>query len=240
MPYKVKLDTFEGPLDLLLFLIKKEEVDIYDIPIAKITRQFLEYLEIIQLLDLEVASDFILMAATLMRIKAQMLLPKPEVEAQEEEEIDPRQELVQRLLEYKRFKDVAEQMCDYEESSRQIYQRGTFRIEDDGSLPIEEGVEQVSLFALIGAFQKVLRQQKKVSFHRVQELPISLEERLAFIESKFQERSEIEFSELFDAGDSRMVLIVTFIAILELIKRKFIRAAQEINFADIKLIRVDG
>ncbi|MBN1541038.1 segregation/condensation protein A, partial [candidate division KSB1 bacterium] len=211
-----------------------------DIPIAGITRQFLEYVEIIQLLDLEAASDFILMAATLMRIKAQMLLPKPEIEPEEEEEIDPRQELVQRLLEYKRFKDVAEQLSDFEDTSRQIYQRGNFRIEDGGSIVDEEASDQVSLFDLIGAFQKVLQQRKKVTIHRVQEIAVSLEERLGYVQKQLQERGELEFSELFLKTDTRMVMIVTFIAILELIKRRVIHAVQEINFAAIKLKLADG
>ena len=129
MPYKVKLESFEGPLDLLLYLIKKNEVDIYDIPISKITRQYLEYIEIIQLLDLEAASDFILMAATLMRIKAQMLLPKPSIEEEVQDVEDPRQELVYRLLEYKRFKDVAAELGEKEEIARKQFPRGGFKFE---------------------------------------------------------------------------------------------------------------
>jgi len=128
MTYKVKLDTFEGPLDLLLFLIKKNEVDIYDIPVSKITQQFLEYLDIIKLLDIEFASDFILLASTLLRIKAQMLLPKPSIEEDEEVVEDPRQELVYRLLEYKRFKDVAENLSEKEEFARTLYTLGSFKI----------------------------------------------------------------------------------------------------------------
>ncbi|MCI0447359.1 segregation/condensation protein A, partial [bacterium] len=125
MPYRVKLEAFEGPLDLLLFLIKKSEVDIYDIPIADITQQYLEYLEIITQLDLEGAGDFILVAATLIRIKAQMLLPKPPLEEGEEEE-DPRAELVRRLLEYQRFKEVAVQMSDLENHQRLLFPRAFF------------------------------------------------------------------------------------------------------------------
>src|SRR5512136_2432208 len=132
MAYKVKLESFEGPLDLLLFLIKKNEVDIYNIPVATITQQYLEYLEIIQLLDLESASDFIFMAATLMRIKAQMLLPKPSIDEEDEAVEDPRRELVYRLLEYKRFKDAAMGLAEKEDQARQLYPRGTFAIERAG------------------------------------------------------------------------------------------------------------
>jgi segregation and condensation protein A len=154
------LESFEGPLDLLLFLIRKNEVDIYNIPIAVITQQFLEYLEIIQLLDLETASDFILMAATLMRIKAQMLLPKPVLEESQEELEDPRQELVFRLLEYKRFKDIAVDLAEKETEARKLFPRGRFLLERE---EMEEELLQdsdVTHFDLIGAFRKLLEQSK--------------------------------------------------------------------------------
>src|SRR5262245_11315877 len=156
MAYRVKLRTFEGPLDLLLFLIKKEEVDIYDIPIAEITRQYLEYLEILTLLDLESAGDFILVAATLIRIKAQLLLPR-NPEEQEEEEEDPRQELVRRLLEYQQYKEVALQLGQFEFRERDYFGLG-FRNYDFSDEPPDysEISGQVSLFDLMAAFKRVL------------------------------------------------------------------------------------
>ncbi len=241
MLYKVKLDAFEGPLDLLLFLIKKNELDIYDIPISLITGQFLEYIEIIQLLDLESASDFILMAATLMRIKAQMLLPKPEVEEEEEEIVDPRQELVTRLLEYKRFKDVAEDLAEHENYASQLYRRGSFKFEENGYTALQEEGSTASLFDLVAAFRKLLNERnKKFVVHRVEEVSVTVEERIAFISEKILEKSEIKFSTLFDERDPKMVWIVTFIAILEMTKRRMIRPIQNNAFEEILLVNLNG
>jgi segregation and condensation protein A len=239
MPYKIKLDSFEGPLDLLLFLIKKNEIDIYDIPISKITKQYLQYLEIIQLFDLEGASDFILMAATLMRIKAHMLLPKPEVTEDEEDIEDPRQELVHRLLEYKRFKDVAENLAEHEEQARKVYSRGSFKFEENGYEPEEDIANQASLFDLISAFQVLLKKRKKVTIHRVQEITVTLQERIDYILEKIT-GEPIKFSELFLEKDTKTVWIVTFIAILELVKRRVIAARQEKPFDEIYIERLDG
>jgi segregation and condensation protein A len=239
MPYKVKLETFEGPLDLLLFLIKKNEVDVYDIPIAEITKQYLDYLEIIQLFDLEGASDFILMAATLMRIKAQMLLPKS-IFADEEEEIeDPRQELVHRLLEYKRFKDVAIDLREKEGSAQQLYSRGSFKFEEDGFEGLMQGSD-VTLFDLVAAFRELLVQSKKVSVHRVRELNVTLEERIEFVQQTIAKRAQLKFRELFHPEDDKIVWVVTFIAILELIKRHIITVAQKKPFEELLLIKLNG
>ena len=240
MSYKVKLESFEGPLDLLLFLIKKEEVDIYDIPIAKITQQYLQYLEIIQLLDLEAASDFILMAATLMRIQAQMLLPKPELGEEQEEIMDPRQELVQRLLEYKRFKDVAEDLGHKEEKALKQYARGSFRMEEEGFGEEFQPGSEVSLFDLVAAFKQIVDQTKKVHVHRVLEINITLEECMANVLDALDKKSEVTFRELFAPETEKIILVVTFIAILELIKRSDIRAVQDEPFAEIMIRRVNG
>lgn len=230
MPYKVKLASFEGPLDLLLFLIRKAEVDIYNIPIAKITQQYLEYLEIIQLLDLESASDFILMAATLMRIKSQMLLPKQALEDEEEELEDPRQELVYRLLEYKRFKDVAVDLSKKEDESRKSYNRGSFEMEQEAGGDVEL---DVTLFDLIAAFKEVYHRNLEKPVHRVYETPVTLEQRLAFIRDKLSADGEIKFSQLFGEQDGKIVWIVTFIALLELIKKRAVSAMQHGPFQEI-------
>ena len=151
MGYAIKLERFEGPLDLLLHLIQRDEVDIYDIPIANITRQYLEYIELMRMLDLEIAGEFLVMAATLMRIKAKMLLPTPP--PGEEEEIDPRDELVQRLLEYRQFKEASATLKDREERRRLSYERG--RVPDDedtGPLPLAPA----TLFHLLDALNRVL------------------------------------------------------------------------------------
>lgn len=239
MSYRVRLDAFEGPLDLLLFLIKKNEVDIYDIPIAEITRQFLEYLEIIQLLDIEAAADFILMAATLMRIKAQMLLPRPEVEEFEEIE-DPRQELVYRLLEYKRFKDVAVDLAEKEKEAAKLFPRGAFKIEQTGFDEELLSASEVTLFDLVAAFKTILEKRSRVPVHRVVDVSVSLEERMEVVLAAVKDRARIEFAELFAPEDDKLTMIVTFIAVLELIKQGKIRAVQSEPFAPIQIERVDG
>ncbi len=238
--YRVKLESFEGPLDLLLFLIKKNEVEIYDIPISLITQQYLEYLEIIQLLDLEAASDFILMAATLMRIKAQMLLPKPEMDEEDEELIDPRQELVHRLLEYKRFKDVAEELVEKEKVALESYYRGSFKIEENGFDEEILEASEVTLFDLVDAFRRVLKKKPKVTVHNIQEFNVSLEDRIEYIEKAFEKNEKIKFTDLFRPQDDRIVWIVTFIALLELVKRQAIRALQENPFDEILIVKLHG
>lgn len=238
MSYKIKLEAFEGPLDLLLFLIRKNEVDIYDIPIALITQQYLEYLEIIQLLDLESASDFILIAATLMRIKSQLLLPKPDVEEDEEDITDPRQELIERLLEYKRFKDVAVDLGEKEKMALQQYPRGSFKIEENGFDEEFLNSSEVTLFDLVAAFKKLFDQKKHVPIHRVQEINVTLEERIAYIEEKLRGGDKLKFSELFEKNDTKIVLIVTFIALLELIKQGIVQATQSQPFDELILARI--
>ncbi len=235
MQYKVKLEAFEGPLDLLLFLIKKSEVDVYDIPVADITRQYLEYIEIIKLLDIEAASDFILMAATLMRIKAQMLLPKPEVEEIE----DPRNELVYRLLEYKRFKDIAIGLADREKEARQSFPRGHFKFEHHSPDEHLLANSDITLFDLVSAFKKVAETRRNVTIHRVEELDVSLEEQIQMVLKVVEKKGEIEFTQLFAKNQEKVVMIVTFIAILELIKQKKIKAVQTTTFGQIILKRVN-
>ena len=240
MPYKVKLESFEGPLDLLLYLIKKNEVDIYDIPVSSITQQYLEYIEIIKLFDLESASDFILMAATLMRIKAQMLLPKPSIEEEIEDIEDPRQELVYRLLEYKRFKDVAIDLGEKEKISRKQFPRGAFKYEKNGFDREYLSSSDVTLVDLVVAFKKIVEQSKKTSIHRVQVLSVTIEERIEYILQKLDGVQEIKFVELFDLHDDKIVWIVTFIAILELIKQQIIRASQANPFEEICIKKLNG
>jgi segregation and condensation protein A len=236
MPYRVKLEIFEGPLDLLLFLIRKNEVEISDIPIAKITQQYLEYVEIIQVLDIESASDFILMAAMLMRIKAQMLLPRP---LQDEEEVeDPRKELVQRLLEYKRYKESAANLSEFELQERRYFQRGSFKFEINGFNEEFSTSSEVGLFDLVAAFKQVLDRTSEVPVHRVEELDVSLEDRLQFLQNFFKHRQRVSLFEVFQTNADRIVLIVTFIAVLELIRKRFLRVSQSAPFEDIILTKV--
>jgi segregation and condensation protein A len=235
MAYRVKLTNFEGPLDLLLFLIKKNEVDIYDIPIADITQQYLEYVAIIHMLDLEGAGDFILMAATLIRIKAQMLLPRTPEESEEEEE-DPRQELVRRLLEYQRYKEVAGQLEELEASERHYFPRVYFDLNDDGS---DYGdwmaslAGNVSLFDLMTVFKQVLMRMPKDTQHKVEHIPITVEEQIQYILQELEISKQLLFITLLQKMPSKIFIIVTFIALLEMIKRGMVTATQSGPFGEI-------
>ncbi|MDZ7361643.1 MAG: segregation/condensation protein A [candidate division KSB1 bacterium] len=240
MAYRVKLTNFEGPLDLLLFLIKKNEVDIYDIPIASITRQYLEYVAILQMLDLEGAGDFILLAATLIRIKAQMLLPKSPA-AQEEEEEDPRQELVRRLLEYQRFKEVAEHLSVFEANERSFYPRGhrDLNFDDhDFSDWVDYAEGNVSLFDLMAVFKQVLMRVPKEIQHRVERIPITVEEQIEYIQQELLINKQLLFISLLQKLPSKIYMIVTFIALLEMMKRGMATATQSGPYGEIWINKV--
>ncbi len=223
--YEVELEIFQGPLDLLLYLIRKEEVEVYDIPIAYITRQYLAYVDVIQTLDLEQAGDFVVMAATLMKIKSRMLLP---VEGDDDEEIeDPREELVRRLLEYQQFKEVAGWLEDKREQSRDVFYRGSAF--DSESLLDEtpdgyETLRPVGLYDLLAAFKLALDAAPQVEYHEVGLEEVSAEERTAYILDVLSRRRQVPFFDLV-TDVPRIVVVVTFVAILELTKqgRAYIR-----------------
>ena len=234
MTYRVKLRNFEGPLDLLLFLIKKNEVEIYDIPIALITRQYLEYIHIMQKLDLDLASEFILMAATLIRIKAQMLLPQPEIE-EEIGDFDPRQELIERLLEYKKYKEVA-----YDLSRRESRQRLHFRrtLSEPSLTEFSEQEQvygQVSLFDLVSAFHESLKRVENEPIHQVITPSVTVDEQIEFISTLLEGRDQISFAELMQHVHikTRSALIASFLAILELIRRGVVLVKQANPFSEI-------
>lgn len=234
MSYRVRLENFEGPLDLLLFLIRKNEVDIYDIPIAEITKQYLEYLEIIKILDLEFAGDFIILAATLIRIKVQMLLPRPQYDEDEEELIDPRMELVTKILEYKRFKEVAHKLHDLEEIQFDIYPKGYIDFNKDEFDNVDSTIaENVSLFSLIQAFKQAIDNIPKETFHEIHDFKINTEEQIAFILNALELQRQFSFRELISQFSDKIMMIVTFIALLELIKRGQIIVKQAIPFGEI-------
>ncbi len=235
MVYRVKTEIFEGPFDLLLFLIRKHEIDIYDIPIHDITNQFLEYIEIMKILDLEVAGEFIEMVATLMSIKARMLLPKP-VFGDDDSVEDPRTELVERLLEYKKFKEAASEMYEYEDHRRKMYSRKFFiKQQDDQTVSNEEYLQNVSLFDLLLAFKKALDNMPKVTYHEVKKIEVTIEEQTAYILDTLEKRSSILFSELITLFKDKIVIIVTFLALLELIKIRKIIVSQTQVFEEIKI-----
>jgi len=235
MTYKVKLEIFEGPLDLLLYLIKKEELDIYDIPIAKITDQYLEYLEMMKLLDLDIAGEFILMAATLMQIKSKMLLPPEETPQEEMLEEDPRSELVKKLLEYKKFKEAADKLAEKEARTSNLYTR------ESDEKPVLETEDspffEASIFDLLTAFSKVLKEVPKETFHRIIKDKFTVGEKIHDIFHMLVNEPKIYFSKLFKQAKSKLEIIVIFLAVLELIRLKEITIVQREAFAEIEIIR---
>jgi segregation and condensation protein A len=238
LAYRVQIQNFEGPLDLLLFLIKKNEVDIYDIPIAEITKQYLAYLEIIELLDLENAGDFVLLAATLIRIKAQMLLPRPVLEDEEAE--DPRTELVRRLLEYQRYKEVASNLADIEQKQRGYFPRNFFNyeFENNSSDEQENPLHEVSFFDLMSVFVEIMKRVPPKSHYTVEHIPVTIEDQSEFILAYLDERGQALFTELFAQIRERIVMIVTFVALLDLVKDKRVQINQSKPFAEIWIRRI--
>lgn len=238
--YHVKLQVFEGPLDLLLYLIRKNEVDIYNIPVALITQQYLEYLNVMQLLDLNVAGEFLVMAATLMQIKSRMLLPQDERPAEEAEEPDPREELVRRLLEYQRFKEVARHLAALEGQRRGIYVRTTPAegLAATTETPSAEPFE-ASLFDLLSAFSKVLTTVSREQFYEIVRDEVTVEQKVHALLHRLLERSSLTFEELFAGSRTRLEIIATFLALLELVRLKEVSARQETVFGPITIVRRD-
>src|SRR6185369_3205548 len=224
--YSVRLDKFEGPLDLLLHLIRKNELDIYDIPISVITRQYLDYIKLLKHLNLEVAGDFLVMAATLLQIKSRTLLPLDEQEEGEEIELDPRAELVRRLLEYQQYKEAGMLLDARALLGREVFSRAC---PDPGlaELSEEEGPLELSLFDLVDAFRALLTRIPAESFHDVAAAEtFSIADCINEILSLLQERDTLQFDELVAGDLTRERVIVTFLAILELCRLKLIRIFQ--------------
>jgi len=239
MSYKVKLDVFEGPLDLLLYLIQKEEVDIYDIPIARITDEYVQYLELMQLLDLNIAGEFLVMAATLMHIKSKMLLP-PDQSEEEKVEEDPRAELVRRLIEYKKFKEAASQLSSMESQHKHFFSRVGSGVKPE-ELPKEEEYFEASLFDLITAFTKVLKDIPKDVFYKVVKDEFTVSEKIHDILHMLVDRKSLLFTDLFKAAKNKFEIITIFLSVLELIKIKEIIVVQSAAFAEIEIMRnVEG
>jgi segregation and condensation protein A len=236
--YKVKLEIFEGPLDLLLYLIKKEEIDIYDIPIERITRQYLEYLDAFKILDLDVAGDFVVMAANLIYIKSRNLLPKDQQPPEETaEEDDPRWELVRQLIEYKKFKDAAAHLQKRELEREGIFTRIAEAADSIGERPLGE----VSTFDLINAFNTALKRLNKTEdLREIFEENFTVSDKIDLIMRMMAAGVPLRFSELFATAASRTEVVVTFLALLELVRLKQIKAQQGEEFGEIELVGVEG
>ena len=236
MSYKVRLEVFEGPLDLLLYLIKKEEIDIYHIPIAKITEQYLGYLDLMQLLDLRLAGEFLVMTSTLMQIKSKMLLPIEEREAEEEEE-DPRAELVRRLLEYKKFKQAATRLEELERVQEQTFRRRVTPGSFGAAETQEEDYFEASLFDLISAFSKILKTVPKKEFLEIIQDEFTVEKKVHDLLHLLVVKPAIYFSKLFEKAKNKVEIIATFLALLELIRLKEIIVRQRHPFSEIQIMR---
>lgn len=231
--YKVQLDVFEGPLDLLLYLIRKEEVDIYDIPIERITNQYMQYIELMRMLDLNIAGEFLVMAATLMMIKSRMLLPPEDRPELEEEEEDPRWDLVRQLVEYKKFKDAALHLESLEALQQDIFLRGG----EAAHLGPQSDValRDVSIFDLISAFGEVLKRVKTEELREIFAERVTVAEKIESVMRRLKEEGRIAFSNLFSGMVSRAEIVCTFLAILELMRLNQIIARQERAFGEIMI-----
>lgn len=232
MTYTIKLQTFEGPFDLLLFFIERDELDIYDIPIATITDDFLAYIRELELLNIDIASEFILMAATLMRIKAKMLIPRKVVD-EEGNEIDPREALVQKLLEYKRYKETIDDFRILESERSQILERGNVENELKQIAQVamvDAELESLTLFKLFQAFEGVMRKYedrlKAPPIHKVMDYKYNVDDQSDFILGRIQLGKKTEFTEIFDQLENRMHAIVTFLALLDLLNNHEIKIIQ--------------
>jgi segregation and condensation protein A len=236
--YRVKLAAFEGPLDLLLHLIRKNEVSIYDIPIALITEQYLEYLGLMQDLDLDVAGEFLVMAATLIHIKSRTLLPRPDpLQDGSGEEEDPREALVRRLLEHQKYKAAAELLHDRETLRSAQYMRPDSRVAEAAGEEYEPELE-VDLFSLLAAFRGVLQRAARRPQMVLPPEQISIEDRMHQVLGRLSETEACGFEDLFSDGDgSRAFLIVTFLALLEMIRLKLVRVFQSGGFVPVRVYK---
>ncbi len=233
MSYEVKLDIFEGPLDLLLYLIRKNEIDIYNIPMALITEQYLEHLEMMKALNLDLAGEYLVLAATLIHIKSRMLLPVEEGPAGPEEEQDPRAELVRQLLEYQAFKEAALSLDRRRMLDRDVFKR-VVSVDEVPDEP-EEAMMEVSLFDLIEAFKQVVGRLDKEDLLEIDTERISLSDRINEILEELEREKSLSFTDLLKAGRTRKSIIYTLLAILELMKMRVVRAFQSDPFGPIRI-----
>jgi segregation and condensation protein A len=237
--YKVELEVFEGPLDLLLYLIKRDEVDIYDIPIELITNQYMEYIKVMKMLDLNIAGEFIVMAATLMLIKSRMLLPVDDREDIEDDEEDPRWDLVRQLVEYKKFKDIANQLQEREYHQENIFEFGgksavELEPEDPGMV-----MQDVSLFDLISAFNDVLKNAPPESLGEIAADRFTVADKIDHVLKTIRSKGSIRFSSMFGKNASRNEIICTFLAMLELLRLRHVKAVQDVHFGEIVIEKLD-
>lgn len=234
MSYKVKLEIFEGPLDLLLYLVKQNHLEIETIPIASITDQYLRYLELMQALDLEIAGEFLVVAATLLSIKSRTLLPQEALPVQEVEEPDPAQELIERLREYQKYKEAAELLSRMEKERLTQFFRPPSA---DEASPAAEELVEASLFDLLTAFSQFVEGVSRQAFHEIIKDEFTVEEKVDLLRGVIREKGQLEFRELFGAARSKPEVVATFLALLELIRQREIRVLQSQLFGEIVILK---
>ena len=235
MSYQIKLEIFEGPMDLLLHLIKKHELDIYSIPIALITQQYLEYIDLMKSLDMEIAGEFLVMASTLTHIKSKMMLPPSESPDGDDDGLDPRAELIRRLLEYKSYKDAAISLEDKEETWSQVYTRPA-DVSPDLSSEDEPLLFDFHLFDLLAALKDVMARMPDANFEITAET-VSITEKISQILSRLESVDSMLFADLFEGSTSKAQVIGTFLALLELVKTRVIKAFQVEQFGAIRIMK---
>ncbi len=231
MSYRIKLEVFEGPFDLLLYLIRKEELDIYDVPISRITEQYFEYIRLMRILDLDIAGEFLVMAATLMHIKSRMLLPEEEL-AEEEEEEDSKEALMQKLLEYRKYKEAASILEQRELQQQNVFTRPGG--EEEGEVLLD-----VNLFDLLGALSHVLERLKEEPVTEIVRDETTVREKIKFIVDILVKEKRVNFIRIFAGSKSRGEATVTFLALLELMKLQEVGVKQKARFGEIYLYKVD-
>ena len=236
--YKVKFEVFEGPLDLLLYLIKKQEVDIYQVNLTQLATQFVEYIDLMRMLDLEIAGEFLVMAATLMYIKSRELLPKDlQVESEgEDDTADPRWELIRQLVEYKKFKDAAAQLQALEIRQEGVYPR--MPVKPEFAPEVASPKTDASLFDLLNAVNAILKRiAAKEQTRDIFEDRWTVSEKIEILLRRISEQTTLRFSELFAGATSRTEVVVTFLAVLELVRLRQIVALQPAEFGEIEIVR---
>ena len=240
MTYKVKLDIFEGPLDLLLFLIRKNEIDIYDIPIVTIAQQYVEYLELMKALNLEIAGEFLVMAATLIHLKSRSLLPQQDDDTGVDEGTDPLEELRRQLIEYQKYKDAALVLREKEILEKDVFTRSYF---EERVVKSEEGLEMedLSLFDLLSALKNILKKgDHKDALMEVTAEQISVKDKITWLLEMLTDKKNVTFESLFDSLKSKMEIVSTFLALLELIKLQAVRVLQQMPFGTIFIYSIES
>ena len=235
MDYTVKIENFEGPLDLLLYFIQRDKINMYDISINHITKEYLDFIDVMKKLNIDIAGEFILMASMLMKIKSRMLLPRYEKEMDEELE-DPRQELVDRLIEYKKYKYASDEMKEILESSLLKYPKGMIEEVDDDQMNLSDYYKEYSVFDLVVIFNDVINKSSKIDLYQTELEQFTIDDKSNEMIELLNKKKKIIFSEMVDGISTRTEVIVIFLALLELLKNKKVKVIQKDAFSNIEII----